>query len=162
MNQSIEPQRYCDDSALLLTTVLALSISGLGASCPAQAEDMDLMETLIARSALLNNNLSPFEPRWERGPEGEHLSFGFGVEKKLSEDLVSSSTANGIGRRLVAGIRRAVLGISKPASHMSFYISRKADFSLRSHLRFPFQRIRSSAPIDRTLNPATPWLGEAD
>jgi len=88
-NQPIEPQRCCDlkGGALFLIAAVALSISGFGGTCPAQAEDMDLMETVIARSALLNNNLSPFEPRWERGPEGEHLSFGFGVEKKLSENL---------------------------------------------------------------------------
>ena len=89
MNQPIDPQRCCNVKAgtLFLIVVLALLISGLGATCPVGAEDMDLMETVIARSALLNNNLSPFEPRCERGPQGDHLSFGFGVEKKLSEDL---------------------------------------------------------------------------
>jgi hypothetical protein len=66
---------------------MALMLALLTVTRSARAEEPDLMETLIAQDVTLNNNLSPFEPRWERGPEGEHLGFGFGVEKKLSEDL---------------------------------------------------------------------------
>jgi len=45
------------------------------------------MEPLLAESASLNNHLLPFVPQWQRGPEGDHLSFGFGFEKTLSSKI---------------------------------------------------------------------------
>jgi len=51
----------------------------------AEADEPDLMQTLVAEDATLNNQLMPFAPTWDRGREGRHLTFGFGVEKQLSE-----------------------------------------------------------------------------
>ena len=44
----------------------------------------DLMQTLIAEDATLNNNLDLIEPRWQRNSQSRTLEFGFGVEKMLS------------------------------------------------------------------------------
>jgi hypothetical protein len=53
------------------------------------AEDQapDLMQTLIARDATLNNNLDVLEPRWTRGSEGREMFLGFGVEKLIARNL---------------------------------------------------------------------------
>ena len=47
----------------------------------------DLMQTLIAQDATLNNNLMPVAPRWQRNSQGRTLELGFGVEKMLSPRL---------------------------------------------------------------------------
>jgi hypothetical protein len=47
----------------------------------------DLMQTLIAEDATLNNNLTTVEPRWQRNSQGRMLGLGFGAEKMLSAHL---------------------------------------------------------------------------
>lgn len=47
----------------------------------------DLMQTLIAEDATLNNNLDLIEPRWQKNSQGRTLELGFGVEKMLSPRL---------------------------------------------------------------------------
>jgi hypothetical protein len=51
------------------------------------AEEPDLMQTLVAEDATLNNNLDLFDPRWVRNKEGSALSFGFGLEKMISPKM---------------------------------------------------------------------------
>ena len=51
------------------------------------ADEPDLMQTIIADDATLNNNLTPIQPLWSRNSEGRQLSLGFGFEKQLSEQL---------------------------------------------------------------------------
>jgi hypothetical protein len=73
-------------TAALLAAVAAVSaLSMLAEPRAADAQEPDLMQTLIAEDVTLNNNLMPFAPTWDRGREGRALSFGFGVEKQLSE-----------------------------------------------------------------------------
>ena len=54
---------------------------------PASGEEPDLMQTLIAQDATLNNNLTLIEPRWQKNASGRALELGFGVEKMLSPRL---------------------------------------------------------------------------
>jgi hypothetical protein len=54
---------------------------------PASGEEPDLMQTLIAEDATLNNNLTLVEPRWDKNASGRALKLGFGVEKMLSPRL---------------------------------------------------------------------------
>jgi hypothetical protein len=53
----------------------------------ASGEEPDLMQTLIAQDATLNNNLTLVEPRWQKNADGRMLELGFGVEKMLSPRL---------------------------------------------------------------------------
>jgi hypothetical protein len=53
----------------------------------ASGEEPDLMQTLIAQDATLNNNLTLVEPRWQKNAGGRALGLGFGVEKMLSPRL---------------------------------------------------------------------------
>jgi hypothetical protein len=62
-------------------------IPAFNANPYAFAEEQDLMEPLLAESASLNNHLLPLVPLWERGPQGDRLSLGFGFEKTLSSKL---------------------------------------------------------------------------
>jgi hypothetical protein len=50
-------------------------------------DERDLMQTLIAEDATLNNNLTLIEPRWERNSQGRTLGLGFSLEKMLSPRL---------------------------------------------------------------------------
>src|SRR5579862_570391 len=81
--------RYCGRWRLRIPDRIALL---LGLFLLAQAsrvsgEEPDLMQTLIAQDATLNNNLSPIEPRWQKNAGGRTLELGFGVEKMLSPRL---------------------------------------------------------------------------
>lgn len=52
------------------------------------AEDApDLMQTLVAEDATLNNNLELIEARWVSGPNRREAALGFGVEKILANNL---------------------------------------------------------------------------
>jgi hypothetical protein len=52
------------------------------------AEDApDLMQTLVAEDATLNNNLNLIQVRWIHGPDGRELALGFGVEKIVAKNL---------------------------------------------------------------------------
>jgi hypothetical protein len=53
----------------------------------AAGEEPDLMQTLIAQDATLNNNLTLIEPRWQKNAGGRTLELGFGFEKMLSPRL---------------------------------------------------------------------------
>jgi len=53
----------------------------------ASGEEPDLMQTLIAQDATLNNNLTLVEPRWQKNARGRTLELGFGFEKMLSPRL---------------------------------------------------------------------------
>lgn len=53
----------------------------------ASGDEPDLMQTLIAQDATLNNNLTLIEPRWQKNAGGRALELGFGVEKMLSPRL---------------------------------------------------------------------------
>jgi hypothetical protein len=46
-----------------------------------------LMQTLTAEDVTLNNNLSPVEPRWNKGFQGRQLALGFGIEQILADNL---------------------------------------------------------------------------
>ena len=59
----------------------------LGQVTRASGEEPDLMQTLIAQDATLNNNLTLIEPRWQKNGSGRALELGFGVEKMLSPRL---------------------------------------------------------------------------
>src|ERR1700730_11663972 len=47
----------------------------------------DLMQTLVAEDATLNNNLNLLEVGWVRGRNRRELAFGFGVEKIIANNL---------------------------------------------------------------------------
>jgi len=52
------------------------------------AEDApDLMQTLVAEDATLNNNLNLIEVRWVPGRNRRKLALGFGMEKIVANDL---------------------------------------------------------------------------
>jgi hypothetical protein len=52
------------------------------------AEDApDLMQTIVAEDATLNNNLNPIEVRWVHGRNRRELALGFGVEKIVANNL---------------------------------------------------------------------------
>jgi hypothetical protein len=52
------------------------------------AEDPpDLMQTLVAEDATLNNNLNPIELRWVPGRNRRQIALGFGVEKIVANNL---------------------------------------------------------------------------
>jgi hypothetical protein len=70
-------------SRALGALILALMLADVART----EEAPDLMQTLIAQDATLNNNLTPIEPRWQRNSAGRTLEFGFGVEKMLSPTL---------------------------------------------------------------------------
>jgi hypothetical protein len=53
----------------------------------ASGQEPDLMQTLIAEDATLNNNVSPIKPRWQKNAGGRTFELGFGVEKMLSPNL---------------------------------------------------------------------------
>jgi hypothetical protein len=53
----------------------------------ASGEEPDLMQTLIAQDATLNNNLTLVKPRWQKNASGRALELGFGFEKMLSPRL---------------------------------------------------------------------------
>jgi hypothetical protein len=53
----------------------------------ADAAEPDLMQTLVAEDATLNNNLMPLAADWDKSREGRHTAWGFGLEKQLSERL---------------------------------------------------------------------------
>jgi hypothetical protein len=67
-------------AALVLSFLCAADICAWG-------EEPDLMQTLVAQDATLNDNLTPIEPRWARNAQGRTLALGFGVEKTLSSSL---------------------------------------------------------------------------
>ena len=70
----------------LIIAILALR-SSIATVYAAEDEAPDLMQTLVAGDATLNNNLNLLEPRWIRGSEGREMSFGFGVEKLIAQNL---------------------------------------------------------------------------
>jgi hypothetical protein len=86
-NESSVARRPNNYPALLSLAALVLMNLILGGNRFAFAEQQDLMEPLLAESASLNNHLLPFVPQWQRGPECDHLSFGFGFEKALGSKL---------------------------------------------------------------------------
>lgn len=47
----------------------------------------DLMQTLVAQDATLNNNLNLVQARWIPGPDRRELALGFGVEKIIAKNL---------------------------------------------------------------------------
>jgi hypothetical protein len=52
------------------------------------AEDApDLMQTLVAEDATLNNNLNLIEVRWVPGRNRRKLALGFGMEKIVANNL---------------------------------------------------------------------------
>lgn len=81
--------------------VFALSILLMQVMPAAGAEKPDLMQTLIAQDATLNNNLTLIEPRWQKNGSGRSLELGFGVEKMLSPrlDIEIASQWNSISPR---------------------------------------------------------------
>jgi len=79
------PPRARSATALLAVAAVAAGLAMFAEPWAAQAEEPDLMQTLVAEDATLNNNLMPFAPSWDRGREGRDLTFGFGLEKQLSE-----------------------------------------------------------------------------
>jgi hypothetical protein len=86
-NDSIGNERSKKYLALLAFAVLILMVPALAVSPSAFGEEPDLMEPLLAESASLNNHLLPFVPQWQKGPQGDHLSFGLGFEKTLSSKI---------------------------------------------------------------------------
>jgi hypothetical protein len=70
----------------LIIAIWALR-SSIATVYAAEDEAPDLMQTLVAGDATLNNNLNLLEPRWIRGSEGREMSFGFGVEKLIAQNL---------------------------------------------------------------------------
>lgn len=75
--------------AVLGETLLALCVllASAGHALADEPEKPDLMQTLIAEDATLNNNLNLLEPRWQRNSQGKAFALGFGVEKMLSSHL---------------------------------------------------------------------------
>jgi hypothetical protein len=67
---------------------LLILVAQVGTASGADDEP-DLMQTLVAQDATLNNNLEPIEVRWIRGPDHRELAFGFGVEKVIARNLGS-------------------------------------------------------------------------
>src|SRR5260370_14035912 len=72
-------------TAVLAAFAAVSALSMLAEPRAADAQEPDLMQTLIAEDVTLNNNLMPFASTWDRGREGRDLTFGFGVEKQVSE-----------------------------------------------------------------------------
>jgi hypothetical protein len=75
--------------AVVADAILSLLIL-LTPATPASADNVDepdLMQTLIAEDATLNNNLNLIEPRWQKSSQGRTLELGFGIEKMLSPRL---------------------------------------------------------------------------
>jgi hypothetical protein len=70
-----------DRVALILGLLLLMQATRVS------GEEPDLMQTLIAQDATLNNNLTLIEPRWQKTAGGRSLELGFGVEKMLSPRL---------------------------------------------------------------------------
>src|SRR5208282_3589271 len=71
-------------TALLAVAAVVAGLAMFAEPWAAEADEPDLMQTLVVEDATLNNQLMPFAPTWDRGREGRHLTFGFGVEKQLS------------------------------------------------------------------------------
>jgi len=65
---------------------LLILLAHVGAVHGAQ-DAPDLMQTLVAEDATLNNNLNLLEVRWVRGRNRRELAFGFGVEKIIANNL---------------------------------------------------------------------------
>jgi hypothetical protein len=53
----------------------------------------DLMQTLVAKDATLNNELDLIEMRWVPGRDRRELALGFGVEKIVANNLVLEVTS---------------------------------------------------------------------
>lgn len=83
--QLYRPRASSATALLAVVVAVATGLAILTAAWAADAEEPDLMQTLVAEDATLNNNLMPFAPTWDRGREGRDLTFGFGVEKQLRE-----------------------------------------------------------------------------
>jgi hypothetical protein len=75
--------------AAVAETIFALLmlLAPVGHASAEGPDEPDLMQTLIAEDATLNNNLTPAAPRWQRNSQGRTLELGFGVEKMLSPRL---------------------------------------------------------------------------
>jgi hypothetical protein len=73
--------RTCRAAAIVCLVLLELL-----RPCPAD-ELPDLMQTLLAEDATLNNNLNLLQPSWSRSRADGQVSFGFGIEKMLSPSI---------------------------------------------------------------------------
>jgi hypothetical protein len=138
--------------ALLLWLLL---VPATRASC----EEPDLMQTLIAEDATLNNNLSPIEPRWQKNSEGRALELGFGVEKMLSPRLDieiggqwdSLSPRDGPAGAGFGNVDLALKYVFLELAHFQFVVVPQLGFPTSSHIR--------DEPMEVHVGGALTWGG---
>jgi len=73
---------------LIVLLPLLIVLAHVGAVHGAQ-DAPDLMQTLVAKDATLNNELDLIEMRWVPGRDRRELASGFGVEKIVANNLAS-------------------------------------------------------------------------
>ncbi|HYL58976.1 MAG TPA: hypothetical protein VEU51_08905 [Candidatus Acidoferrales bacterium] len=126
-------------SRALGALILALTVANVARPSD---EPPDLMQTLIAQDATLNNNLTPIEPRWQRNSQGRTLELGFGVEKMLSTTFEieiggqweSMSPRDGPARAGFGNVELALKYVFLQRSDFQIAFEPQLDFPTSSHI----------------------------
>jgi hypothetical protein len=108
----------------------------------ASADAPDLMQTLVAQDATLNNNLTPIEPRWQRNSGGRTLELGFGIEKMLSPRLdleiggqwISMSPRDGPARAGFGNVDLELKYVFLERPNFRIAVAPQLDFPTSSHI----------------------------
>jgi hypothetical protein len=84
----LNPRTALARYALARAASFALMLMSAHVAMAQDAEDApDLMQTLLAEDATLNNNLNLIQVRWVLGLDRRELALGFGVEKIVTKNL---------------------------------------------------------------------------
>src|SRR5579863_10122956 len=84
----LNPRTALSRYTLARAASFALMLMSAQVAMAQDAEDApDLMQTLVAEDATLNNNLNLIQVRWVHGADGRELALGYGVEKIVAKNL---------------------------------------------------------------------------